>query len=685
MAGGGSSEAAALVPMEDTIEALIDHLIAPLLPMRGSSQNPPSISQQEEMGKQMQAVVLLYNYYHRRQFPQLEFLGFESFCKSASIAKPALLNYMKFMHNCNGGLADLEKQLSITEKMVMDGCSISAALDASKSAPDMEKWPISKVAVFLINPTKETCLLQFSSVTKGVWSLVEKELGSPGEVVVGGKQLKKHTSAEKKTANGSLDKPCEDELQRLAFSEVEYITGITRTNLRVMERDLAYSLSKERTTARLYIMCYTEAVNKGLTEVPVKDVLNSLRGPLVRGGVTAEVTSVVEHYLLLPYADILSGLTNGKASLHEDQRANKQTPCSEQSVDIPSYRDNNIGNKKFKKNGNYGASKNESSAVIPKVEDCGGHCSMKLDKPPSIKEEATNDNLLQNVHCSEILTSKKSVVDTVTSKKECLPLNSRQQSLDVNDIKRAKTVSDTHSDPVTEEKSCSANKITIDDCNDKVSVLDSIKKRCSVKGLNRELSGKVDQAGLIQDGLGKSYHQLVSAPFDQEEKNDFLHSSLRALQKRRDDLCQKQRILEDEIAQCEMKIQTILTGEKKMLIAESRAEASDEMQIGFSSCSDERRQNQRLKRKTLSEAVLCLRSSCQELDDICLENNWILPRYGVLPSVADGKFQASVAVKGVDFECTADGDSVRSPREARESAAAHMLTKLRSMASQSSD
>nr|CAD1838978.1 unnamed protein product [Ananas comosus var. bracteatus] len=648
MAGGGASEAAALVPMEDTIEALIDHLVAPLLPMRGFSQNPPSISQQEEMGKQMQAVVLLYNYYHRRQFPQLEFLGFESFCKSASIAKPALLNYMKFMHNCDGGLADLEKQLSITEKMVMDGCSISAALDASKSAPDMEKWPISKVAVFLINPTKETCLLQFSSVTKG------------------------------------FDKPCEDELQRLAFSEVEYITGITRTNLRVMERDLAYSLSKERTTARLYIMCYTEAVNKGLTEVPVKDVLNSLRGPLVRGGVTAEVTSVVEHYLLLPYADILSGLTNGKASLHEDQRANKQTPCSEQSVDIPSYRDNNIGNKKFKKNGNYGASKNESSVVIPKVEDCGGHCSMKLDKPPSIKEEATNDNLLQNVHCSEILTSKKSVVDTVTSKKECLPLNSRQQSLDVNDIKRAKTVSDTHSDPVTEEKSCSANKITIDDCNDKVSVLDSIKKQCSVKGLNRELSGKVDQAGLIQDGLGKSYHQLVSAPFDQEEKNDFLHSSLRALQKRRDDLCQKQRILEDEIAQCEMKIQTILTGEKKMLIAESRAEASDEMRIGLSSCSDERRQNQRLKRKTLSEAVLCLRSSCQELDDICLENNWILPRYGVLPSVADGKFQASVAVKGVDFECTADGDSVRSPREARESAAAHMLTKLRSMASQSS-
>lgn len=59
-------------------------------------------------------------------------------------------------------------------------------------------------------------------------------------------------------------------------------------------------------------------------------------------------------------------------------------------------------------------------------------------------------------------------------------------------------------------------------------------------------------------------------------------------------------------------------GEKKMLIAESRAEASDEMQIGFSSCSDERRQNQRLKRKTLSEAVLCLRSSCQARDPINL-------------------------------------------------------------------
>jgi hypothetical protein len=29
----------------------------------------------------------------------------------------------------------------------------------------------------------------------------------------------------------------------------------------------------------------------------------------------------------------------------------------------------------------------------------------------------------------------------------------------------------------------------------------------------------------------------------------------------------------------------------------------------------------------------------QELDEICHENNWILPRYAVLPSAIDGMFE----------------------------------------------
>ncbi|KAL1804813.1 hypothetical protein ACET3Z_027881 [Daucus carota] len=45
----------------------------------------------------MHAVVVLYNYYHRKRHPSLEYLTFTSCCKLAVIFKPKLLAYMKLM------------------------------------------------------------------------------------------------------------------------------------------------------------------------------------------------------------------------------------------------------------------------------------------------------------------------------------------------------------------------------------------------------------------------------------------------------------------------------------------------------------------------------------------------------------------------------------------------------------
>ncbi|URE03400.1 hypothetical protein MUK42_07877 [Musa troglodytarum] len=80
-----------------------------------------------------------------------------------------------------------------------------------------------------------------------------------------------------------------------------------------------------------------------------------------------------------------------------------------------------------------------------------------------------------------------------------------------------------------------------------------------------------------------------------------------------------------------------------------------------------------------------------ELDDLCYELGWTLPQYSVLPSILDGRvedvnfysgmFQATVTLKGLNFECTVNGDMKSSRRAARSSAAAtHMLSKLLSMA-----
>ncbi|KAL9266881.1 STRICTOSIDINE SYNTHASE-LIKE 13-like protein [Drosera capensis] len=67
-------------PTEDTVRALIDLLVDPLLPAKVSvAENPPA-SQEEAVAEQMHSVVLLYNYYHRKWDPQLEFLEFDSFC-----------------------------------------------------------------------------------------------------------------------------------------------------------------------------------------------------------------------------------------------------------------------------------------------------------------------------------------------------------------------------------------------------------------------------------------------------------------------------------------------------------------------------------------------------------------------------------------------------------------------------
>ena len=43
---------AALIPMEETVEALIGYLVAPLLPARASFHPPPTIDQQKAVAKQ---------------------------------------------------------------------------------------------------------------------------------------------------------------------------------------------------------------------------------------------------------------------------------------------------------------------------------------------------------------------------------------------------------------------------------------------------------------------------------------------------------------------------------------------------------------------------------------------------------------------------------------------------------
>lgn len=136
-----------LVSTEEVVNALLEYLVGPRLPLKSSAvKEPPTLSQQQSVAKQLHAVVILYNYYQRKEDPQAQYLDFESFCKLAMTLKPALMSYMKFMNQSDlTSSKDMNNDLSVTEKAIQDACNISCALDASKDVPAINKWLISKV------------------------------------------------------------------------------------------------------------------------------------------------------------------------------------------------------------------------------------------------------------------------------------------------------------------------------------------------------------------------------------------------------------------------------------------------------------------------------------------------------------------------------------------------------------
>lgn len=124
-------------------------------------------------------------------------------------------------------LIDVEKQLSLTEKVIMDACDVCKRLDASKNVPNIEGWPVSKVAILLIDSKKEKCFLLFGSITSGVWSVVEKSVDTSSqnsEVTSGTKFTYKRKRVVKKPAKDEI-KVDEDALLQVGYSAVKEATG----------------------------------------------------------------------------------------------------------------------------------------------------------------------------------------------------------------------------------------------------------------------------------------------------------------------------------------------------------------------------------------------------------------------------------------------------------------------------
>lgn len=338
-----------LVSTEEVVNALLEYLVGPRLPLKSSAfKEPPTLSQQQSVAKQLHAVVLLYNYYQRKEDSQAQYLDFESFCKLAMTLKPALMSYMKFMNQSDlTSSKDMNNDLSVAEKAIQDACNISCALDASKDVPAINKWLISKVSVLLLDSKKETCFLNYCSVTEGVWSLIEKCLELPTAEIEGTvERRKRQTSMRPVTVDQKDD---DSGFQQLAFLAVKDATGISKTDLVTLEKHVVYSLTKEKTASCFYIMQSTRSINQDIL-ISVKEIIESLQGPLVkRSSGSWSATEVVEYFHLLPYANIIAtfflrevfGLEGSDTRSHEDITGNCKKEISESRISLV---DQNSGN-----------------------------------------------------------------------------------------------------------------------------------------------------------------------------------------------------------------------------------------------------------------------------------------------------------------------------------------------------
>lgn len=674
-----------LCATEDTVLLLLDYLVDPLLPARPSSRDTPSESLQQSVAKQVHAVVLLYNYYHIKQHRQLKFEGFESFSKLAVVLKPTLLAHMKLLHGSNDSeLDDPDKQLSVTEKKIMDACDISNSLDASKDIPSTEGWPISKVAVLLVDSRKENCFLKHSSITEGVFSLIEKDLDVSScisEVMSEGKQKRKKIKVTRKCFEDAVD---EDTLQQVAFSAVKEATdgkGINQNELIIIRSDVAYSLSKEKTMARFYIMQCKESKSDDVFEIPIRDAIDSLQGPLVtKSSGKWTVTQVVDYFHLLPYAGIMSdwlsrevlsnsskdpqsasgriNVTNSKRTeephepvIHDNQEGSHAESYIEKftgSIANTSTKSPMQTNKKRLRTNKNGCSINGLSG------DCDGPCSVNVDAPPNEEMGNNTDTTVQvDDHQKTMMSSLKSDLNGTAGS---------NTKVEIAGSMRMPCISECKGENSPNLKATS----------------DMIRSDEYEKPIG-------DCAVVTDQSYSKDTDRRQNSLVSKGKKSQ---TALRVLLSRRNDLTLQQRNLEDNIALYDKRIQTILNGGDDDLGLKIESLEEDSNGICQGSLTHERicqqfgnqSSSQSIEMKRLSEAVLVNKNSCQELDGICNENNWILPTYRVSPS--DGGFQAHVTMKGIDFECSNAGDPRSNPHEARESAASLMLAKLRRMASQ---
>ncbi|KAJ1695900.1 hypothetical protein LUZ63_012598 [Rhynchospora breviuscula] len=422
-----------------------------------------------------------------------------------------------------------------------------------------------------------------------------------------------------------------DEHKKIAVSEVESLTGINRANLRTWYSQCTYSLWKMHSRTMVFLVECSEppTADKGFVRVSIKDVLDSLRSPVFAGGSKHELTPVVDFICLLPYADIISdGLSKPTTELEELEKSHREPAKSPMKIDNPQVKvkkKQSNGSLKANNGNDNPANKREHATTVVVPFDFPSVKHVKSYVGPS-DSSPTKDSM-----CSFVGPSSNGSLKPIKKGEECG--NNKRENRTVEEI--SKDI-----------------KLEIVNANKELVIANS--NPCiPTKRPITEASVKQEIVPVAEKDYESCLYQLMGIM---------------------DCLFRKHRVDEDKITQCEMDYQ-IAKREGQMtpkvaIIAERwRKTISKDGQLDFSvGCS-----NPNKKKK------FRFRSSCQELDDFCRDNNLPLPRYCVYPSMTNGLFMATAMVKSMDIDCMVESDLKMTPQDAREEAASRLMQKFKEM------
>ncbi|KAL2983700.1 hypothetical protein AAZX31_12G050900 [Glycine max] len=603
---------------EDAVQVFIEHLVDPLLPAKASVQDNPTPSQQKLVANQVRSTVLLYNYYHRKQHPELAYLPFNEFCKLAVVLRPPLLAYMQFMQNLNEEeLTDVEKQLSLTEKMIMEACDVCKCLDASKDAPNIEGWPITKVSMLLIDSKKENCFLLFSSITSGVWSVIEKGLDTSSqsslvekglntssqsslvekglstsyqssEVTSGSKQYKKRRVI-KKSAQKEL-KVDEDVFLQVGYSAVKEATGINNTDIMLLESGTVYSESKEKAASRFYIMQCYRTINEEVIQIPLQVLIKSLQGPLVsKSSRSWMITSVIDYFHVLPYSEIISKwISRGAFSTSlQDSRVTEKNI----KVNTPEATDFYVNKDTFTA---LDSKPNSDNIDLPKQKEHHGSCTPALSY-------YINEPIEMDVNENSIFKSQ--------NKEKCQYIIGNTVQVGVDQEKNYLSLKYNSNAYASAVKALKVDSTRMLIAEGGVNNLASLHNNYA-NGPNTS-----SEKGILVNYTPTANHSnsdLEKLQILSDSKKILSQTALAALIRKRNELALQQRKIEDEIAVCDKKIQRMLTdGEDNFkLKIESIIEGCNGTWVRNQERTSEQ-QSLPFERKKLSEAVFLTQSPFQ--------------------------------------------------------------------------